>query len=100
MSTPDLDLSRRQVRQPLSGVPVRVSVKLSPVTNTARAGTGAAAKTASSTSCGREAARRAAAKFFKCGAADVQLALLQIGDGCAGVPEIYSAHQMTKGGRA
>jgi len=99
MSTPDLDLSRRQVRQPLSGVPVRVSVKLSSVTNTARAGTGTAAKSASSTSCCREAARRAAAKFFKCGAADVQLALLQRGDVCANVPEIYSAHVATKGGR-
>lgn len=70
---------------------VTVRVTLGAATNFARAGTGAMATTASSTSDGLQAAWAAAAKYFAVDRREIELSLTQKGDVCARRPEYYLA---------
>jgi hypothetical protein len=74
---------------------VEVRVKLSGSNNFARAGSGKAAKTASSTNCGAVAAEAAAAKYFgRIGPAfEIHMRLTQSGSCSSNPPrpEIYEA---------
>jgi len=81
---------------------VTVRVKITGHTNFARAGNGADAKTASSTSdaiglvTGTNAALAAAAKYFGCEHRQVMLLLVQDGDVSKNQPAIFDARCTTK----
>ena len=70
------------VAQPGETIPVTVRLNVG-ATNLARASSGARAKHASSTCDGRDAALRAAAKYFACPEKQVALTLIEQGDCCS-----------------
>jgi hypothetical protein len=78
-------------------IPVTVRLNIGS-TNLARASVGARAAHASSTCDGESAARRAAAKYFRCPEAEIALTLLAQGEACSSgkIPARYMAER--KGG--